>query len=570
MDNNKFPPLEPENHEPEVIPIIPERMEPLEEHPVIEELSFDQDAQPEKMPKDEITSSESLLEEPVIEEIPSSEILPGEPVIDEITFREAWIPEEPVSPVAEEPLRISPADISNEVSQTQPEPAEKEPETVTAEIPEQVPEISEPEEDFTEFLEAPEIPREEEIEEIKDQEYQDHSQDFDKLMQDSVAKPEKPQLPKMLGTTKGRPKRKKGEGLLGIPSILVTFVWLALIVIIGVTAGRMLWICAADVLAFGREDKVVTVTVYEADTMEDIIDKLHAGGLIRYKSLFSLYADISDAEEDIKPGIYDLNTRYDYHALVNFMSPRSSREVVKLTIPEGYTCRQIFALLEENRICTAVDAAAYAANGELSEYWFLDGLERGTDNCLEGYLFPDTYEFYKNSTPREALERMLDNFEHRFDGDMLTQLEAVNKKFKADYTVREIVIIASLIEKESAAPAESPNVSGVIYNRLFHWGNNRPLLNIDATIVYAQEGQNERIDTKLDHPDNTYLYEGLTPGPIANPGLASLKAALNPESHNYYYYVLNPATGMHQFSTTYEEHQGYVREFNAAPEIEIE
>ena len=555
MDNNKFPPLEPENHEPEVIPIIPEQMEPLEDHPVIEELSFDQDTQPENVTEDEITSSE---------------ILPEEPVIDEIAFREERIPEEPVLPVAEESLQISPPNSSSELPQVQPEPTEAEPETVTVEIPEQVPEIMEPEEDFAEFLETPEIPREEEIEESKDQEYQDHSQDFDKLMKDPVTQPEKPQLPKMLGTTKGRPKRKKGEGLLGIPSILVTFVWLALIVIIGVTAGRMLWICAADVLAFGREDQVVTVTVYEADTMEDIIDKLHAGGLIRYKSLFSLYADISDAEEDIKPGIYDLNTRYDYHALVNFMSPRSSREVVKLTIPEGYTCRQIFALLEENRICTAVDAAAYAANGELSEYWFLDGLERGTDNCLEGYLFPDTYEFYKNSTPREALERMLDNFEHRFDGDMLTQLEAVNKKFKADYTVREIVIIASLIEKESAAPGESPKVSGVIYNRLFHWGNNRPLLNIDATIVYAQEGQNERIDTKLDHPYNTYLYEGLTPGPIANPGLASLKAALNPESHNYYYYVLNPATGMHQFSTTYEEHQGYVREFNAAPEIEIE
>ena len=548
MDNNKFPLLEPENHQPEVIPIIPERMEPLDDHPVIEELSFDQDTQPEKMPEDANPASEPLQEEPVIAEI---------------TFREERIPEEPVLPVTEEPFQIPPADSSSELPQTQPEPAEAEPETV-------MPEITEPEEDFSAFLETPEIPRKDEIEESKDQEYQDHSQDFDKLMKDPATQPEKPQLPKMLGTTKGRPKRKKGEGLLGIPSILVTFVWLALIVIIGVTAGRMLWICAADVLAFGREDKVVTVTVYEADTMEDIIDKLHAGGLIRYKSLFSLYADISDAEEDIKPGIYDLNTRYDYHALVNFMSPRSSREVVKLTIPEGYTCRQIFALLEENRICTAVDAAAYAANGELPAYWFLDGLERGTDNCLEGYLFPDTYEFYKNSTPREALERMLDNFEHRFDGDMLTQLEAVNKKFKADYTVREIVIIASLIEKESAAPGESPKVSGVIYNRLFHWGNNRPLLNIDATIVYAQEGQNQRIDTKLDHPYNTYLYEGLTPGPIANPGLASLKAALNPESHNYYYYVLNPATGMHQFSTTYEEHQGYVREFNAATEIEIE
>ena len=339
--------------------------------------------------------------------------------------------------------------------------------------------------------------------------------------------------------------------------------------IIGVTAGRMLWVCAADVLAFGREDKVVTVTVYEADTMEDIIDKLHENGLIRYKSLFSLYADISDAEEDIKPGIYDLNTRYDYHALVNFMSPRSSREVIKLTIPEGYTCRQIFALLEENRICTAVDAAAYAANGELPQYWFLEGVDRGSENCLEGYLFPDTYEFYKNSTPREALEKMLNNFENRFDGDMLTQLEALNNRLTDNYTVREIVIVASLIEKESAAPGESPMVAGVIYNRLFRWGSNPPYLNIDASIVYAQEGNNARIDTSLDHPYNTYTNTGLTPGPIANPGLSSLKAALNPETHNYYYYVLNPSTGMHQFSTTYEEHQGYVQQFaTVRPEVE--
>ena len=408
-------------------------------------------------------------------------------------------------------------------------------------------------------------------EEILDQEFQEDDQDFPTMMNSQEPNQDKSGFTMSSGNYKGRPKRKKGEGLLGIPSILATFVWLALIVIIGVTAGRMLWICAADVLAFGREDKVVTVTVYESDTMEDIIDKLYEGGLIRYKSLFNLYAGISDAQEDIKPGIYDLNTRYDYHALVNFMSPRSSREVIKLTIPEGYTCRQIFGLLEENRICTAKDAAAYAANGELGDYWFLEGLERGAENALEGYLFPDTYEFYKNSTPREAIERMLDNFEHRFDEDMQAQLEALNKKVTdGSYGIREIVIIASLIEKESAAPGESPMVSGVIYNRLFKWGNNRPLLNIDASIVYAQEGQNERIDTKLDHPYNTYLYEGLTPGPIANPGLSSLKAALNPEAHNYYYYVLNPSTGMHQFSTTYEEHQGYVREFNAAPEIEIE
>ena len=551
MNNNQFPPLEPEKDLPEILPDIPERMEPLEELPVIEELTFTQEEPAEE--------SAAIPEEPVIEEIPVAEecdseegsIVPEEPpvVLDVSSEQEnPLIPEETAEPLLSEAapeIEETAADIGDDWLDEEEFPVE----TI---LPE--PEVSAP---------APE--------DTLDQEFQEDDQNFAAMMNEPKPQQEKAGFTMSSGNYKGRPKRKKGEGLLGIPSILATFVWLALIVIIGVTAGRMLWICAADVLAFGREDKVVTVTVYESDTMEDIIDKLHEGGLIRYKSLFNLYAGISDAQEDIKPGIYDLNTRYDYHALVNFMSPRSSREVIKLTIPEGYTCRQIFGLLEENRICTAKDAAAYAANGELGDYWFLEGLERGAENALEGYLFPDTYEFYKNSTPREAIERMLDNFEHRFDEDMQAQLETLNKKVTdGSYGIREIVIIASLIEKESAAPGESPMVSGVIYNRLFKWGNNRPLLNIDASIVYAQEGQNERIDTKLDHPYNTYLYEGLTPGPIANPGLSSLKAALNPESHNYYYYVLNPSTGMHQFSTTYEEHQGYVREFNAAPEIEIE
>ncbi len=547
MDNNNFPPLEPENSLPENLPEIPEQMAPLEDAPVIEELTFET-AIPPLEPETPV--AQELAEASITEEL----LCNPEPADETPAIPETAVMGEDSQDMLLAIPEMHPEIEADHLAMEHHGLLEHGEEALALE-----PEIPEPE------TEA--VPAEEPV----DQEYRDNDPEFDAMMRNTAASQEKVQPAAPAAAYKGRPKRKKGEGLLGIPSILVTFVWLALIVIIGVTAGRMLWICAADVLAFGREDKVVTVTVYEADTMEDIIDKLQENGLIRYKSLFRLYADISDAEEDIKPGIYDLNTRYDYHALVNFMSPRSSREVIKLTIPEGYTCRQIFALLEENRICTAVDAAAYAANGELPQYWFLEGVERGTENCLEGYLFPDTYEFYKNSTPREALERMLNNFENRFDGEMLTQLDALNERLTDNYTVREIVIVASLIEKESAAPGESPAVAGVIYNRLFRWGNNPPYLNIDASIVYAQEGNNARIDTKLDHPYNTYTNTGLTPGPIANPGLSSLKAALNPETHNYYYYVLNPSTGMHQFSTTYEEHQGYVRQFAAStPEVEIE
>lgn len=361
---------------------------------------------------------------------------------------------------------------------------------------------------------------------------------------------------------KGRPKRRKGEFLFGLPQIAVTCVWLAVILVTGLTLGRMLWVCAADVLAFGREDKVVTVTVYESDTMEDIIDKLHEAELIRYPGLFKIYADLAVDEGEIQPGIWDLNTMYDYHALVNMMSPSSSRTVVEnVLIPEGFTCRQIFDLLEENRVCTAKDLAEYASSGELKEYWFLENVERGYEYCLEGFLFPDTYDFYKNSSPRDVLEKLLDNFEYRFTEEMRAQIDTLNANVTdGSFDVHKVVIVASMIEKETANNEESPKIASVIYNRLFNWGGTPAYLNIDASIVYALDGKTDLTaeDLKVESPYNTYTNTGLTPGAIANPGLASLKAALNPEATNYYFYVLNPAEGAHKFSTTLDEHNAFI------------
>ena len=361
---------------------------------------------------------------------------------------------------------------------------------------------------------------------------------------------------------KGRPKRRKGEFLFGIPQIAVTCVWLAIILVTGLTLGRMLWVCAADVLAFGREDKMVTVTVYESDSMEDIIEKLHKAELIRYPGLFKLYADLAVDEGEIKPGIWDLNTMYDYHALVNMMSPSSSRTVIEdVLIPEGFTCRQIFDLLEEKRVCTAKDLAEYAASGELKEYWFLENVERGYEYCLEGFLFPDTYDFYKNSNPRDVLEKLLDNFEFRFTEEMRGQMDTLNANVTGGtFDIHKVVIVASMIEKETAANEESPKIASVIYNRLFRWGGTPAYLNIDASIVYALDGKTDLTaeDLKVESPYNTYTNTGLTPGAIANPGLASLKAALNPENTNYYFYVLNPAEGRHKFSTSLDEHNAFI------------
>ena len=510
----------------------PDDMPPLiEEIPPLEQSSAEAEAQPEELPPP--VPAEPEAPEPLPEDVPQAEALDA----------------------GENPTVQAPA----------PSFMERIPDTdedyPAPERPEDFVEISEADTDYQRILEeissmAAAQPEQERSTPTDDGEFEQAFQ---------PAEPEPPKETKQRPVRKGRPKRRKGEGFFGIPSLVVTAVWLALILFIGVTLGRMLWVCAADVLAFGREDKPVTVTIYESDTMDSITDKLYEAGLIRYKSLFHFYASISDAQEDIDPGIYDLNTRYDYHALVNMMSASSTREVVKVTIPEGYTCRQIFDLLQENKVCTSVDLAAYAATGELDDYWFLEGVTRGDKYCLEGFLFPDTYEFYKNDSPRNILQKMLNNFDYRFTEEMRSQLDALSTNVTGgSYTVRELVIVASMIEKETAAASESARIAGVIYNRLFNWGDTPAFLNIDASIVYAQDGDNSRIDTSIDSPYNTYLHTGLTPTPIANPGLSSLQAALNPESHDYYYYVLNPSSGLHQFATTYDEHQANVSRFAAA------
>jgi len=452
-------------------------------------------------------------------------------------------PPEPVEEPAEEP------DLVSAISSAVEEQLQQ-----TADIPQEetapLPEMDEPEEES-----HPEEPAGEPTQDVFP------ANDGFEEMSNAKA-PETPIPTFERPVRKGRPKRRKGEFLFGIPQIAVTCVWLAIILITGLTLGRMLWVCAADVLAFGREDKMVTVTVYESDTMEDIIEKLHNAELIRYPGLFKLYADLAVDEGEIQPGIWDLNTLYDYHALVNMMSPSSSRTVVEdVLIPEGFTCRQIFALLEENRICTAKDLAEYAANGELKEYWFLENVERGFEYCLEGFLFPDTYDFYKNSSPRDVLEKLLDNFEFRFNEEMRAQIDTLNANVTGGtFDIHKVVIVASMIEKETAKNEESPRIASVIYNRLFNWGNTPPYLNIDASIVYALDGKTDLTaeDLRVESPYNTYTNTGLTPGAISNPGLASLKAALNPETTNYYYYVLNPAEGVHKFSTTLDEHNAFI------------
>lgn len=417
---------------------------------------------------------------------------------------------------------------------------------------------------------------------IPDQEYSDAFEDQTAPEPEAASEPKKKRRRKKEAelldpnARKGRPRRKKGYGLLGIPHILVTGVWLAVILVIGISLGRIVWLCAADVLAFGREYQEVSITIQESDTLETISEKLKNAGLIRYPGLFQLYGDVANVRGKIGVGTFTLNSLYDYHALVNFMNTySSSREVVQVVVPEGYSCAQMFRLLEEKGVCTVSELEEYAANGELDDYWFLEGVERGTPYCLEGYLFPDTYQFYTNDDPERVLEKFLDDFEYRFSLVMIDSIPELNERISQmmarhgygqdyidahQYTIREIVIIASMIQKETASNIESYTISSVIYNRLTNAAN-YPYLNVDATIIYALGGGVTSLsaqDLELDSPYNTYKYPGLTPGPICNPGLACLTAALDPDDTDYYYYALDPSAGSHHFSKTAQDHADFL------------
>lgn len=365
-----------------------------------------------------------------------------------------------------------------------------------------------------------------------------------------------------------RPVKKSSYGFFGIPHLLSTVAWLLIILVIGVTLGRGLWLAASDVLAFGKESQAVTITINEEDDIDAIAQKLGDAGLVRYPELFKLFATLTGKEDRISTGTFTLNTMLDYNALVRNMGTFApAREEITVTIPEGYTCAQIFALLESKGVCTVEKLEEHAANGELREYWFLEGVERGDKYCLEGYLFPDTYFFYTNSSPKQALEKMLNGFNSRFSATMREKLDTIKERTGLSLTVHQVVTIASMVEKETANRTESYTISSVIHNRLRNSAS-YPFLNIDATLIYAlggnidpETGKTKPLtyaDLEMDNPYNTYKYRGLPPGPISNPGKNSLDAALSPDSTGYYYYVYDPGLSAHRFSSSLSEHEYWV------------
>ena len=335
------------------------------------------------------------------------------------------------------------------------------------------------------------------------------------------------------------------------------FLYLLLVLLTSAALACIGWMLGSDLCAFNKEYQETTVQITADDDMGSIAKKLKEADLIRYPWFFRLFAQISHAQDKIGIGTYELDTDMDYHALITAMHNSSgsmNTDTVRVTIPEGYTVSQTIALLAKNGVNT-VSALTDAAKTADFDYDYIDNNSEDISR-LEGYLFPDTYDFYLNEKPANALNRLLRNFNSKLDDDLL------NNAKQRGYSLKDVITIASLIEKETDG-TDQTRIASVIYNRLEGSGDKGGtygMLQIDAALLYAlpdHSGGITESDKKVDSPYNLYKKAGLPPTPIANPGMASIQAALEPETTDYYYYALG-RDGTHHFFKTFKEHQNFV------------
>lgn len=364
--------------------------------------------------------------------------------------------------------------------------------------------------------------------------------------------------------------------------------YILLVVAVSALLAGLSWLWAGDVFALNKEPATATITLPEsiftsreetvevkkdgetkkvtqtvtAADMGYVADLLKENGLIEYKILFKVFSSIAHASRKLSPGTYELNTDMDYNALVSSMSARSgSRKTVSVTIPEGYTLDQIFSLLVQEGVSNLSTLKKVAADYDF-KFSFLQGvLPLGDYHRLEGYLFPDTYEFYMGGGESEAVQ-VLNKMILRFDQQFPESLR--EKAANMGYSVHDMVTIASLIEKETDG-SDQTAIASVIYNRLDHPEyETAGFLNIDASLVYAAGRPVTQEDYQtLDSPYNTYLNKGLPPGPIASPGMVALNSALNPQNTNYYYYAVGN-DGLHHYFRTNREFQNYLASLGSA------
>lgn len=338
-------------------------------------------------------------------------------------------------------------------------------------------------------------------------------------------------------------KKKKSKA----PIIIILF-----FLILGAGAGVIAWNTINGSVELAQE---VSVTIPEGSGTKAIARILEENGVIESTFGFTNYVKKEDAATSLKPGTYTFGPgTVSNEAIVDsLLKGNIGENTVDITVPEGLTVLQTAVLFTEKGMCTTEEFLNYAASLAIP----FDYIPPGSDyNQLEGFLYPETYNFIETWGAREIVDTLLNQFDKVWTDEMQARADEMGM------TVKEVLTVASLVEREARIDSERALIAGVIYNRI----EADMLLQIDATVQYALGEQKERLlykDLEIESPYNTYKYPGLPPGPIASPGVESIEAALYPEDSDYFYYQTTvEGDGSHYFCETLEEHNAYKAQKN--------
>jgi UPF0755 protein len=294
----------------------------------------------------------------------------------------------------------------------------------------------------------------------------------------------------------------------------------------------------------------VRIDVNEGSSAGEVAEKLEKSGVIQNALLFKAAMILSHSETSIKPGSYLIDPGENMMEILNQLKKGNFRMRL-VTIPEGLTLKQIAILFEKNGVAKAKDIMRASED----KPFHVGGKKL---ESLEGFLLPDTYDFPDEFSAFDVLNRMIE----AFNENALPLYDTKKDRLPYKLTLKQVVTLASMVEREAQVPAERPVIAMVYYNRL----NRGMKMECDATIQYALKKHKQYLklsDLKIDSPYNTYLHQGLPRGPIANPGIESIRAVLNPASVKYLYYVRNDIKndGSHVFSCTFAEHNAAISKY---------
>ncbi len=337
---------------------------------------------------------------------------------------------------------------------------------------------------------------------------------------------------------------------------LITVVWVSAVLAVSVFIASFALSSINDLVGFSKESKEVQITIPEGYDLSEIAELLKDNGVIDEPFTFEVYARVKDMDQKLDSGTFTLNSNLGYDQIFQILKRKeAAKNVVSVTFYEGMRLSDIAKRLEENGVC-GYDEFMEAVKTEVFEYEFESMM--GTSEYIyykwEGYLFPDTYEFFTDSSPRSVMAKFIDNFNSKISGyyDRMQEL---------GMGLDEVITLASVIQSEAAYREDMEKVSSAFHNRLAE-GSGLPYLQSDVTWFYYEQEimpfvEDQELSDTYHNSYDTYYKRGLPVGPICNPGINAIEAALYPANTDYYYFVTDKE-GKFYYASTLAEHEANI------------